>query len=57
MPHLTLQEVIDRINLNYPFSKSGERTDVMRMEVESPHGPEYYVPRVARLFANLLLGA
>ena len=56
MPHLTLQEVIDRINTNYPFRKE-EAAARARTDVESPHRPEFYVPRIARIFASLLLGA
>jgi hypothetical protein len=54
MAHLTLQEVIDRINNNYPSSKhqfvsgDGERRS---------HHPEFYLPRITRFFAGLLLGA
>ncbi len=54
MAHLTLQEVIDRINNNRFSSKhrfvrgDGERR---------AHHPEFYVPRITRFFAGLLLGA
>lgn len=48
MAHLTLQEVIDRVNHNH----------CARKPVESrPHHPEYYVPRITRLLAGLMLGA
>jgi hypothetical protein len=56
MTHLTLQEVIDRINANYFFSKETKAAGVPT-EVESPHRPEFYVPRIARVFFSLLLGA
>jgi hypothetical protein len=53
---LTLQEVIDRINTNNPFRKDGQSADLCT-RVESPHRPEFYVPRIARVFFSLLLGA
>jgi hypothetical protein len=56
MTHLTLQEVIDRINNSYPFRRETNPAAV-RTEIESPHRPEFYVPRIARLFVSLLLGA
>ena len=56
MAHLTLQEVIDRINNNYPFRKESTPA-ATRTKVESPHRPEFYVPRIARVFFSLLLGA
>lgn len=55
MPHLTLQEVIDRIRKNYPSNKE-ERNTADRKE-NSSHRPEFYIPRITRLFASLLLGA
>ena len=56
MTHLTLQEVIDRIN-NYSYSFRREnRLAARRAEIESPHRPEFYVPRIARVFFSLLLG-
>jgi hypothetical protein len=55
MPHLTLQEVIDRIRKNYP-SKKEELATKERQENAS-HRPEFYIPRITRLFASLLLGA
>ena len=55
MTHLTLQEVIDRINNGYHLRK--ETNSVERTEVESPHRPEFYVPRIARVFFSVLLGA
>jgi hypothetical protein len=53
MGHLTLQEVIDRVNSNYP--QKNDRVAGVRAEVESPHRPEFYVPRIARIFVNLVL--
>jgi hypothetical protein len=59
MPPLTLQEVIDRINANYPSAKElrapadrgKDRTP------DQPHRPEFYVPRVTRRLVNLMFGA
>jgi hypothetical protein len=56
MRPLTLQEVIDRINSNSPFRKETQSPQ-LRTLVESPHRPEFYVPRLARVFFSLLLGA
>jgi hypothetical protein len=56
MSPLTLQEVIDRINSRIPFRKESQSI-AMRPDVESPHRPEFYVPRIARVFFSLLLGA
>ena len=57
MAHLTLQEVIDRVNHNHSYyAESQLRSD--RKPVSSrPHYPEYYVPRITRLVAGLLFGA
>jgi len=55
MPHLTLQEVMDRIRKSYP-SKEEERSAEDSKESRS-HRPEFYIPRITRLFASLLLGA
>ena len=60
MAHLTVQEVIDRIRRNYPLSKDQrtqeQRTQVIRMEYQQPHRPEFYIPRLARCIASLRLG-
>ena len=59
MPHLTLQEVIDRINSNYPSVKAS-RTDEDRAKDGTPdqkHRPEFYVPRLTRRLVNLMFGA
>jgi hypothetical protein len=54
LSHLTLQEVIDRVNNRYlPIRdqrRAGDRGS-------RPHHPEFYVPRITRFFAGLLLGA
>ena len=55
MPHLTLQEVIDRINRNYPSAKES-RTAQDRGQ-EQPHRPEFYVPRITRRLLGLKFGA
>jgi len=55
MPHLTLQEVIDRINRNYPPAQQSrpaeDRGD------DQPHRPEFYVPRITRRLLGLMFGA
>lgn len=52
MTHLTLQEVIDRINDSYPFRKDTKAAG-LGTEIESPHRPEFYIPRIARIFFSL----
>jgi hypothetical protein len=52
MPHLTLQEVIDRINQNYPSAKRQQRSE--DRGDEKPHRPEFYVPRITRRLAGLM---
>jgi hypothetical protein len=51
MTHLTLQEVIERINKNYPLEKES-RTQGARME-RHPHRPEFYIPRIAMRLVQL----
>jgi len=55
MAHLTLQEVVDRLNKNYPSKKesgnSGDRAG------SQSYRPEFYIPRITRIFASLLFGA
>jgi hypothetical protein len=55
MSHLTLEEVVDRVNNRY-LSISDQRTTGDRIG-SRPHHPEFYVPRITRFFAGLLLGA
>ncbi len=54
MPHLTLQEVIDRINRNYPSTKESRATE--NRSQDQPHRPEFYVPRITRRLAGLMFG-
>jgi hypothetical protein len=54
MPHLTLLEVIDRIN-NYCSRKELRAAEARAMS--QPHRPEFHVPRITRIFAGLLFGA
>jgi hypothetical protein len=57
MAHLTLQEVLDRVNHNY-FYYSSKQLRGARNWVESrPHHPEYYVPRITRFLAGFMFGA
>ncbi len=51
MPHLTLQEVVERINRSYPSQKKFRSEIVL-----SPHRPEFYVPRLVRLLVSFLRG-
>lgn len=55
MSHLTLEEVVDRVNNRY-LSIGDQRTAGDRAR-SRPHHPEFYVPRITRFFAGLLLGA
>ncbi len=55
MPHLTLQEVIDRINRNYPSTKESRAAENRRQEQK--HRPEFYVPRITRRLVGLMFGA
>ncbi len=55
MPHLTLQEVIDRINKNYPSAKALWGDD--NRSKDQPHRPEFYVPRITRRLASLMFRA
>jgi len=50
MPHLTLQEVIERIRKNTPLTND-QRTQPSRIE-DQPHRPEFYIPRIARRLAE-----
>ena len=52
MAPLTLQEVIDRINTNYPTRKE-QRISWTRDRYQSPHRPEAYVPRIARIIVSM----
>jgi hypothetical protein len=52
MPHLTLQEVIDRINQNYPSSKRQQPPKDRTQD--QPHRPEFYVPRITRRLAGFM---
>jgi len=51
MAHLTLQEVIERINKSYPLPKN-QRAKTVQIETPS-HRPEFYIPRIALRLANL----
>ena len=59
MSPLTLQEVIDRINRNYPSGRES-RTAEEGGKDRSPdqrHRPEFYVPRLTRRLVSLMFGA
>ena len=53
MAHLTLQEVIDRVNRNHFYYSTREPQGVK----SRPHHPDYYVPRITRFLAGLMFGA
>jgi hypothetical protein len=57
MAHLTLQEVIDRINRIYP-SVENRRTQHWLTEddgaMEQKHRPEFYIPRITMRLARFI---
>jgi hypothetical protein len=57
MAHLTLQEVIDRVNHNHSYYSKKQLRSARKPVESRPHHPEYYVPRITRLFAGLMVGA
>jgi len=52
MSHLTVQEVIERINNANPPAKDQRITD--NRSKEPPHRPEFYIPRMTRRVANFI---
>jgi hypothetical protein len=56
MAHLTLQEVIDRVNSNYSYYSARELMSANR-DGTQPHHPAFYVPRITRMFVRLMFGA
>ncbi len=54
MAHLTLQEVVDRINQIY-FSVETRRTQDDHRARDPKHRPEFYVPRITRRLARFIL--
>jgi hypothetical protein len=56
MSHLTLQEVVERINKANPSAKDQPTTD-NRTPAEQPHRPEFYIPRITRRVANFIFSA
>ncbi|MGH9544802.1 MAG: hypothetical protein ACRD23_06260 [Terriglobales bacterium] len=62
MPHLTLQEVVDRINQRYSPGKDQRAKDQRAKDRQvnddlpgnQPHRPEFYVPRITRHLAKLI---
>lgn len=57
MAHLTLQEVIDRVNSNYSYYSARELRGERNGYETRRHRPEFYVPRITRMFAGLMSGA
>lgn len=53
MSHMTLQEVIDRINQTYSSVENrGAENDHAR---DQKHRPEFYIPRITRRLARFIL--
>ena len=52
MSHLTVQEVIERINNANPPAKDQRTTD--NRSKRPPHRPEFYIPRLTRRVANFI---
>jgi hypothetical protein len=57
MAHLTLQEVIDRVNHNYFHYSKRELRGARNHAENQPHHPDYYVPRITRFLAGFMFGA
>jgi hypothetical protein len=57
MAHLTLQEVIERVNSNYFYYSARELRRERNRDVTRPHHPAFYVPRITRMFAGLMFNA
>jgi hypothetical protein len=55
--HLTLQEVIDRVNHNSTYYSTRELKGERNRSEMQPHQPEFYVPRITRVFAGFIFGA
>jgi hypothetical protein len=54
--HLTLQEVVDRVNYNSTFYSTRELKGERNRGEMRPHQPEFYVPRITRMFAGFMFG-
>jgi hypothetical protein len=57
MAHLTLQEVVDRINQIYTSVEKRRNQDWMAGDdcaMEQKHRPEFYVPRITRRLARFI---
>lgn len=52
MSHLTLQEVIDRVNQTY--SSGEDRRPKDDYAKEQKHRPEFYIPRITRRLARFI---
>ncbi len=55
MSHLTLQEVIERINENYASTPKKQVVGDYGRYVA--HRPEFYIPRITLRLANFMFGA
>jgi hypothetical protein len=52
MSHLTLQEVIDKINRKYTSLENRRAKD--GRAIDQVHRPEFYIPRITRRLARLI---
>ena len=56
MAHLTLQEVVDRINQIYFSVEKRHAQDGRDYQAKDPkHRPEFYIPRITRRLARFIL--
>jgi hypothetical protein len=55
MSHLTLQEVVERIDKANPRAKDQPTTD--NRNPGQPHRPELYIPGITRRVANFIFSA
>jgi hypothetical protein len=57
MAHLTLQEVVDRINQIYPSVEKRRTRNWLADDdcaLEQKHRPEFYIPRITRRLARFI---
>jgi hypothetical protein len=52
MSHLTLQEVIDKINQKYTSLENRRAKD--DCAIDQVHRPEFYIPRITRRLARFI---
>jgi hypothetical protein len=54
MAHLTLQEVVDRINQIYPSVENRRAQAQDDRAIDQKHRPEFYIPRITRRLARFI---